>query len=129
MGLKLALVQAERGHLEAKLAMAYHLARYETVTHNERDLEEAKLARERVFSVVNRLADLRREMFEVLGEVMISYQATPELDAAVRRLYEFKALDVDVSRARSVDAAELERLRASSLEALEQQLQNRWQVS
>jgi len=93
MGLKLAWSQAIRTNIEAKVLCEYYEARSRINVHAP-DLEEAKRQNDRGLSLLPRISDLTREVFQSLGEVRLAFRTTPEIEEAIDGVYRFQALGV-----------------------------------
>jgi hypothetical protein len=94
VGLKVPWSQAIQTHLEAKLLSDYYFARFQVLSHAPNDLSEAKRQNERALNLIPVISGLQREVFEVLADIRISYEATEDLDVALDSLYSFRTFEL-----------------------------------
>ena len=93
MGLKIAITQAVQTNGEAKLLSEYYASRHH-ITRFADDLEEAKRQNARALSGIPEIAKIRREIFELLGEVKIAFPESDHLNQAVHAVYCTSSIDV-----------------------------------
>lgn len=94
MGIKLPLAQAVQTALEAKALCEFYDARFKFISNDLSDREEAKRQNDRLLTIIPQVASLKRELFESLGSVMISYELTEEMTNTIDSLYNHKSSEV-----------------------------------
>jgi len=94
MGLKMPLVQTIQTTVEAKMLCEYYDARFKFISKDRADLDEAKSQNERMLATIPQVSALKRELFEELGNVKISFDVSTEMSVLIDKIYKHQGIDV-----------------------------------
>jgi hypothetical protein len=88
MGLKFTWAQAQRTYMETWLLAEIARARALHVSHSPEDLKQANSLGETANSMLPKIADLRKQAFETLAEISLSYSVDKPFRARFTAIFD-----------------------------------------
>jgi polynucleotide 5'-kinase involved in rRNA processing len=95
MGLKVAWHQVRRSHAEKSLETQLMEAQYRNITQSPIDLQLHNKLADETNQLIVRDAEIRREVFETLGDIRVAYRDDPTLEPLIQAIYNHRSTVVN----------------------------------
>jgi hypothetical protein len=95
MGLKGAWHQVKRRHAESSLETQLIEAQYKNLTQSPIDLQLHNKLVDETNRLIDRVAEIQREVFETLGDVRVGYRDDATLEPLIQAIYNHRAAQVN----------------------------------
>ncbi len=94
MGFKAPFVQAQKNYYEGMIQSEFHAAKLKMIVTNAFDKEQFVQENRYARSLIPKISEIHREIFEIFGNIRISFEMTEVLKTEMEAIYNFKAMNV-----------------------------------